>query len=116
MTGISPIPEQYSVLVIEPELNFIKGNKNGLLDLLMVIASALSDGGATGEFLAPNGDAFDVSVRWCSTFEQLEGNAGTPSILEQNQDLEAILRRLINKYSLSEIFSYCCTLPTTGEL
>ncbi|WP_013325547.1 hypothetical protein [Gloeothece verrucosa] len=110
MTTNSPIPEQDSVLVIEP--NLIRGNKNGILDLLIVLASALSGGGGTGEFLAPSGDAFDVNVRWCTTFEQLEGDAVTLPIPEVDQELEAILRQLINKHSLMGILT---TLKHIGD-
>ncbi|WP_013324635.1 hypothetical protein [Gloeothece verrucosa] len=110
MINNSPIPEQYSVLVVEPTL--IKGNKNGILDLLIVLANALSDGGACSEFLNPKGDAFDVQARWCNTFEQLEGNSQTVSTPDINQELEVILRQLINKHSLIGILT---TLKHIGD-
>lgn len=88
------IPKHWSVLVISN--NNIIGNKNGLLCLLSALATALSEGGAVGEFFAPSGVAFEISIKPRDDFEMLEDATNS-------SELEPILKELINQHSLQEI-------------
>ncbi|WP_013334988.1 hypothetical protein [Gloeothece verrucosa] len=94
----NPIPEDLSVLVITN--NLIVGNKSGLLILLSAIASALSDGGGVGEFLDPNGDAFEVDIKVCDNFEQLKSHTKSEPTGEINPNVEAVLTELMKRNSL----------------